>query len=62
MLADLEPAYLREGWERYSIEHGAVYIRDRNDTSESGMTWVAEQVRPFFTLRAATSTVLSLDL
>jgi hypothetical protein len=62
MIADLEPAYLKEGWEPYSVEHGVINTHGQSDTPKSGRTWVAEQVHPFFTLCAAPLTLLLLGL
>ncbi|KAI0348516.1 hypothetical protein BDW22DRAFT_97973 [Trametopsis cervina] len=42
--ADLEPAFLKEGWSEHSLQNGVVNTHGHSDTPKSGTTWIADQV------------------
>lgn len=43
-VAEIEEAYLKEGWTEDTVEHGAVQSYAESDTPKSKTTWIADQV------------------
>ena len=42
---ELDIPYLKEGWTSETFKHGLIQIHGKSNTSKSGTTWTANQVR-----------------